>query len=291
MRPNPSLAQTPQGCYRRSMNQCESDMRPATKTIQPTDLPKVAKQHHRGIFGNFREVVGQRIAELRERGNSSNLETARFFEYLLAEVKDEEYSAIQRHYLTDGNIDPKSDLAKYLDPVIWFESKMRIARKLELDKRPPLRVLDLGTGPGHFPVVARFYGHDVTGTDLPQRSKGIDQTGHLYDALCNIYRVRRISHTIRPMESVGNVGGPFDLITAFLAAFNVDEAKKPWTVEHWRYFLISLKRDALAADGILFMTLADQKLTSESWAFLKSVAEHSEEKSKQILVSNFTFAF
>lgn len=241
------------------------------------------KVHVDRVYGNFREVVLGRIAQLKATRTNENLDTARFFEFLLSEVNAEEFDLVQRHYLNsqDGR-------TKYLDPVTWFESKLSVARKLGLDKKSPLRILDLGTGPGHFPIVGRFYGHDVTGTDLPKVSGGIDGTGHLYDTLCSIYRVRRISHVIRPNKLLEGLQGRYDLVTAFLAAFNVDERKDPWSIDNWKFFLADLKHNVLTDKGLLFLMLDDKKLTDEVWNYLVSIAEWSVLRSKQIFISDFS---
>jgi hypothetical protein len=244
--------------------------------------PAIKEVHLAGVSGDLREIVQARITKLRATNNVRSHETARFFEFLLSEVNAEEYGLIQEHYLAtpDG-------MTKYLDPIIWFESKLRIARKLELDQKPPLRILDIGTGPGHFPVVGRFYGHDITGTDLPKVSGGVDRTGHFYDSLCSIYRVKRISHTIRPNRLLEGLEGPYDMVTAFLAAFNVDERKVPWSIENWRFFLSDLKRNALTERGALFLMLDNKKITEEVWGYLVSRAQWSVQRSKQLFISDF----
>lgn len=245
--------------------------------------PPIKAIHLPGVHGDFRSVLQARIDKLRATRSSEHHETARFFEYLLSQVDAGKYGLVQKHHLANPD-----GMTKYLDPVIWFESKLRVARKLGLDQRPPLRILDLGTGPGHFPVVARFYGHDVVGTDLPRVSGGVDGTGHFYDSLCSIYGVRRISHIIRPNELLQGLDGRYDLVTGFLAAFNVDRHRQPWDVITWRFFLADLKCNILTPGGMLFLMLDDKKLTVEVWNYLLSIADWSVQRSKQIFISHFS---
>jgi SAM-dependent methyltransferase len=254
--------------------------------VPEVHLRKVRPEHLPKIYGDFRETVEARVAQIRTN-DAHSVELRRFFEYLLAEVAAGEYLRVQRHYLDPKVVDPDADIVKYLDPVTWFESKVRLAQSLDLDKKPPLRILDLGTGPGHFPFVAHFFGHDVTGTDLPPRTLGVGKSDHIYDALCAMYRVKRIGHEIKLNVKLEGLGGRYDMVTSFLAAFNVDEERKPWSVDHWKFFLKSLRRDVLNDGGILFMTLADGKLTPESWSFLVSISDRSVEKSKQIQITKF----
>ena len=249
---------------------------------EPLDVKEV---HLPGVRGDFRQIVEARIIKLRDTKNVENHATAQFFEYLLSEVDAEEYDLIRKHYLSipDG-------MTKYLDPIVWFESKLRVSRKLELDKKPPLRILDLGTGPGHFPLVARYFGHDVTGTDLPKVSGGVDKTGHFYDALCSIYRVKRISQIIKANVLLGGLQGRYDMITAFLAAFNVNENKEPWTVEEWCFFLKDLGQNVLSENGVIFMMLDAKKITSEVWNYLTLISEWHVDRSKQLFISKVAAA-
>ncbi|HEX4861635.1 MAG TPA: hypothetical protein VFV07_10395, partial [Rhizomicrobium sp.] len=117
---------------------------------------------------------------------------------------------------------------------------------------------------------------------------GVDQTGHLYDELCALYRVKRISHAIRPFAPLGDIGGRYDMVTAFLAAFNVDEDKRPWGEEHWRFFLSDLATNVLTPRGVVFMRLTHDKLTDAAWDYLSSLAEWKEDQSRQVFITDLT---
>jgi len=256
------------------------------KPVARVDIAGIKPEHLDRMFGDFRATIEARIAELRAQDDANGARGAAFFEFLLKEVDAAQFGRIQQLFLGDASRAENSNMLKYIDPVTWFESKLSIARWLKLDRQPPLRILDLGTGPGHFPVVARFYGHRVVGTDLPSRSSGVDKTGHLYDTLCELYRVKRISHVIRPFAPLGDVGGRYDMVTAFLAAFNVDEDKRPWSEEHWRFFLTDLAANVLTPRGVVFMRLTHDKLTDSAWAYLSALAEWKEDQSRQVFITD-----
>jgi hypothetical protein len=250
---------------------------------RPTEvIAQIKEEHLPGVRGDFNEILRARIKRRRGTNSPASQDMARFFEYLLDQVDTAEYRNIQEKFQEkpDGK-------TKYLDPIMWFESKLRIALSLELDTKPPLRILDLGTGPGHFPVVGRFYGHDVTGSDLPSSVRNRDESGDLYDALCSVYRVKRIELAIRPACPLGDVGGPYDMVTAFLAAFNLDERKQPWGISEWQFFLNDLHENVLAEHGVLFMSLARDKLTRESWDYLVSRSQRADERWRTVLISDF----
>jgi hypothetical protein len=248
----------------------------------------IKPEHLMRMTLGFRETVLERIAELRPLGNPNSLQAMSFFQYLLSEVDEAFYDRVRRQFLDDPASAANANMLKYLDPINWFESKLSIARWLKLDEQTPKRILDLGTGPGHFPVVARFFGHSAVGTDLPNRSRGLAKSGHLYDALCELYRVERISHRIGPFAAFGDMRGRYDLVTAFLAAFNIDEQKRPWTVRHWQFFLADLSQNVLSERGTLFMRLTHDKLTDESWSYLTSISTWKEDQSRQVHITDFS---
>lgn len=250
--------------------------------VEPKPLPKVREVHHLGVFGRFEDVIDDRIAQLSASSDPFDAEKARFFRYLRERVDADKFGKMQDFQLSDGKLNLNSDFPKYIDPTIWFESKLAIAQRIGLPTRPPLHILDIGTGPGHFPVVAEFYGHSVVGTDVPKLATGIVESGHLYDALGDIYKTRRIPLRIDQFTPLPPFERRYDLVTALLAAFNVDPEKKPWTIEAWKFFLNDLRENVLTEDGDLFMALADGKLTPEVWEYLSTRAQSVTEKSRQL---------
>lgn len=256
--------------------------------MRDVNIQGIKPEHLQRLSAGFRETVTGRIDELRSDEDPNSLQARQFFEYLLGEVDAERFDRMRDQYLSDLSAAGNVNMLKYLDPVTWFESKLSIARFLKLHRRKsPIRILDLGTGPGHFAVVARFFGHQVVGTDLPHRSRGVDASGHLYDVLCDLYGVERIGHRIREHEPLGDLRGPYDLVTALLAAFNVDDRKRPWDVGRWRFFLEDVAANVLKPQGALFMRLTHDKLSEESWGYLASIAQWQEDQSRQVFISDF----
>ncbi|HEX4861278.1 MAG TPA: hypothetical protein VFV07_08580, partial [Rhizomicrobium sp.] len=125
------------------------------KPLARTDIAGIKPEHLDRMFGDFRATIESRITELRAQDDANGARGAAFFEFLLKEVDAAQFARIQQLFLGDAGRAENSNMLKYIDPVTWFESKLSIARWLKLDRQPPLRILDLGTGPGHFPVVAR----------------------------------------------------------------------------------------------------------------------------------------
>lgn len=256
--------------------------------VDPKPLPKVKPIHLDGVFGQFHDVTDKAIARHEVLRDHAASEKVRFYRYLKQRVDADKFGEMQEFQLSDGKMRPDSDIVKYIDPSTWFESKIDQALRLGLDKRPPTDILDIGTGPAHFPVVAEFYGHHVIGTDLPYRATGKLERGHIYDALADIYKVKRIPLKIEAFAPLPPLDRRYGLVTAFLAAFNMDADRQPWSIDAWKFFLTDLRDNVLTDDGELYMSLADNKLTDEVWAYLSSLAVFTNNRAKQIHIVDFS---
>lgn len=250
--------------------------------VAPRHLPKVKDEHLDGVFGEFDDVIDALLERLDTSDVPFDKEKARFFRYLKQRVDADKFGRMQEVQLAETKLRLDSDMVKYIDPTIWFESKLALAQIGGLTNRAPIDILDIGTGPAHWPVVAEFYGHHVLGSDIPQRTTGVLEKGHLYDALGDIYGIRRIPLRIDPFTPMPKLERRFGMVTAFLAAFNVDKEKKPWGIEAWNFFMNDLRENVLTEGGEVFMSLADGKLTPDVWEYLKSKAVFSVDKTKQI---------
>ena len=254
------------------------EFRPPQYRIPPVPLRYVNERYYPGVFGDFTQVVEAHLGQLRRNSDSESTEKARFFEYLLTQVDAERYAELQDAYLRSMFHDQA--FLKYLDAISWFEHKLSYAYQLELDKKPPTRILDLGTGPGHFLVIARFYGHEAIGTEIP----GERWSTNFYDELAELYRIERIRHRVLPYQELSDLPSGFQLVTAFSVAFNCAYGGKPWDRDAWDFFLRSLNQHVLAARGALFMTLMKEKLTKESWDYLVSKAKWVDGREFQVLI-------
>ncbi|MDF8332082.1 hypothetical protein [Novosphingobium cyanobacteriorum] len=256
--------------------------------VEPKPLPKVKAEHLPGVFGEFLDVVDSSIARFEASRNRFDQEKARFYRYLRERVDPVRFGEMQEAQLADAKLRPNSDIVKYIDPTLWFESKLKSARQLNLADRATTEILDIGTGPAHFPVVAEFYGHTVIGSDVPYRTTGQLERGHLYDALAEIYKVRRIPLKVEQFVPLPAFEKRFGLVTAFLAAFNMDADRKPWTIEAWNFFLNDLRDNVLTQNGEVYMSLADDKLTPEVWTYLSERADFATHVSKNIHITDFS---
>ena len=255
---------------------------PLQYRIPPVPLRCVNERYYPGMFGDFTKVIEAHLVQLRRNSDWERREKARFFEYLLTQIDAEQYAQLQDAYLRPVVQD--ASYLKYLDCVSWFEHKFRFAHQLGLDKKPPMRILDLGTGPGHFLVIARFYGHEAVGTERQDHADTMRAT-HFYNKLAELYRIERIRHRVLPYQEVSDLPSDFQLVTAFSVAFNWHN-RTPWDRDQWDFFLRSLSQHVLTAGGELFMTLIRNKLTKESWEYLVSKAKWVDEPERYVLIEH-----
>ena len=142
----------------------------------------------------------------------------------------------------------------YADVELWLARSWKAARRLGLDKSPPLDVLEIGIGPGYFLYVCQQLGHRCVGIDCPGDYP-------FWKALRQWLGVRNVvEHTIEPHKLLPKTLGTFDLVTAFRAQFNFNtEAKRLWTLDEWSFFLDDLRDHVLRPGARFALRLGKQE--------------------------------
>lgn len=160
----------------------------------------------------------------------------------------------KREAFLDRHRDKLADIetlaaVKYADIGYWAHRNVLLAQWLDLDKSPPLEILDIGMGSGNFGMVAKSMGHDVVGTDV---------FDVWYAELCDVTGVERIIAPVKRGEPYVPVDRKFDLITIMLPAFHrrtVAGTRQYWSVEDWRRFLLGLSQNLLKSGGAIFILM------------------------------------
>ncbi len=166
----------------------------------------------------------------------------RLFEQALAAIDPHAFTAAVRPYWTAF---PTSGAAKYVDVARWLRQAAYRYILTGLPGAPPRRrVLDLGAGPGYFPMLCRLQGHDPVTLDLDDEP--------LYRELIRLFELPRIVHRIEPMQRLPPLGEPYDLITAFRTCFNIRRDGSAWDVDEWAFLLDDL-RGRLADGGAVVL--------------------------------------
>jgi SAM-dependent methyltransferase len=145
--------------------------------------------------------------------------------------------------------------SKYLNARHWlFDSATRFHRFGLHRLGPGKRFLDLGCGAGYFLVTCRHRGHYVQGIDV--------DSWPLFNDLIELFSIERHEHRITPSQSLPSFSFRFNVITAFMTAFNNLPSGMPWSEVEWVPFLRNI-RQLLTDDGIVIMKFNANKRTRE----------------------------
>ncbi len=178
------------------------------------------------------------------------------FDRAIRRVDRKRVADLQRFVRRNHDIFLEEPPVKYLDLPLYLARKANWVVALDLDRRPPCRILDLGVGGGHFPFLASLHGHHPL---------GIDVYDDLYERILAVYAIPRTIHTITPGVALP-VTGKFDLVTALQVTFNRPVGRPArgrtsvyWTFDEWRWFFGQLS-SLMNFPGRIFFELNRQPL-------------------------------
>jgi SAM-dependent methyltransferase len=138
----------------------------------------------------------------------------------------------------------------YEDAGYWIGVNVRRVQDLWLDRAPPLRILDLGCGPGYFLYICRLFGHQGLGLDTDENP--------LFGGMTELLGVRRVIARIAPQTPLPEVGEKFDLVTGHRVCFHrlgreANAEWKEWTPADWRFFIRDVRARFLQPHGRLYL--------------------------------------
>jgi SAM-dependent methyltransferase len=137
---------------------------------------------------------------------------------------------------------------RFEDVVYWIDINVERAQDLWLDRAPPLRILDLGSGAGYFLYVCKHFGHDALGFDT--------DTEPLFHATTELLGVRRVIGRIERQAPLPDFGGKFDLVTAHRICFHrIGKVRDglEWSVADWEFFINDIRARFLNENGRLLL--------------------------------------
>ena len=174
----------------------------------------------------------QRVAEIR-RSSTWDLRQRDVFDRAISLVDRAKLAVLEAYVAANYATLAQRPSLKYLDLPFYLREKSRFITDLDLDRPGPCRILDLGSGAGHFLFLAKCYGHRVLGIDIDD---------DLYTRMLGLYAVQRRRHMIVSGEPL-ELPGKFDLITSMEMTYNrpVGRAKLGrsttfWTADEWGWF-------------------------------------------------------
>src|SRR5689334_17865572 len=110
---------------------------------------------------------GLRAAEI--EGSLPDERLRQIYRKTISSIDIDKVKAFQEKYGPVLKDVPPQSYEKYADLPFWIANKVHPAAFLNLDKRSPLDILDIGTGAAHFPAVCQALGHRVVGIDIDYR--------------------------------------------------------------------------------------------------------------------------
>jgi|GEM_PF-2367372 len=256
------------------------------QSLTPFAIPTLRDEWLAAIFGRFDAVARAAGDPLKDDPHWARQAKGRFFLGLADRLDTDRYGAIQAVHLRPEVVGADGNRLKYFDTPTWSGGKFDHALRLGLHKAPPMRILDLGCGPGHFQLVAESFGHETMGLDIPLKSQASDVKRHVYDDLCAFFGVRKIDHRIMARGALPRLSGRFDLVTSFMTCFSTDaKVGAPWTVADWTFLLEDLRDNVLEEGGKLYLNLTPGVYDAASWAFLKGIGGEVIEKSRTLSIT------
>jgi len=141
----------------------------------------------------------------------------------------------------------KNDRFKYL---IDYKKHVKIAKK-RLDALGDLdgkKILDLGTGAGYLPYLAKKRGAIVMGVN--------PEWEEFYDYITEDLGVKTLKHTIAPLEALPfTASDKWDIITAYQCCFHKLGDGRKWGVLDWQMFLNRIFNKHLVLRGLLVIQI------------------------------------
>lgn len=227
------------------------------RTYGDAKVVALKRQTHIGAARDAEREL--RIRLLQTHGKTHHARKAEVLERLLRDHDWDAYRAMQSDLQAPQSLMFHGMILKYMNLDYWFERKYRIAKEMGLTTGSRLRILDLGAGPAHFPLVCTMLGHDVICTDIDVSDTGEYKGKHIYDRLVDFFGLGRHTHRIEQFEALPDFGPKFDLVTGFMVKFDtthVDaEGEHYWDVDQWRFFLEDIAKNVLTESGRLYLKL------------------------------------
>src|SRR5271157_1025406 len=133
--------------------------------------------------------------------------------------------------------DPAS-AAKYADYRFWIPFNIARVGALSLHTSTPLRILDIGWGPGYFLAAALACGHMCCGIDAPANILSAVENRVYSEMLaalaCDPFVSPLLIERFVPLSLPCH---DLDAITAFWICFNRHRQLDEWGVSEWRFFV------------------------------------------------------
>lgn len=137
---------------------------------------------------------------------------------------------------------------RFEDIVYWIDINVERAQDLWLDRAPPLRILDLGSGAGYFLYVCKHFGHHVLGFDTDREP--------LFRATIELLDVPRVVGRIERQAPLPDFHQTFDLVTGHRICFHrIGKVREgvEWSPADWEFFINDVRTHVLSEHGRMLL--------------------------------------
>src|SRR5258708_35835 len=125
---------------------------------------------------------------------------------------------------------------RFEDVVYWIEINIERAQDLWLDRAPPIRIVDLGSGAGYFLSISKSFAEEVLGLDTDNEP--------LFRATTALLDVPRVIGRIERQTPLPDLGGKFDLVTAHRICFHrIGHVRDgvEWAAADWEFVINDIR--------------------------------------------------
>ncbi len=156
------------------------------------------------------------------------------------------FERIRRRYVAD-----EEKYSEYLRLDYFLLYNLYRCYLLGLQRGPALRILDIGCGGGYFAYICGLLGHDVQAIDVADFA--------VFNEMIEVFKVRRRTWRVRPLESLPAFEARFHLVTAFRTTFNLSTDSNTegnmWGPREWEFLLDDLMENHLERAGRIYIQL------------------------------------
>jgi SAM-dependent methyltransferase len=250
---------------------------PAIRFVRPIFPVHRKPDVEQGIFARLDDAIRAELAVLsKERLQGDKILLQAFLNWAFRNLDADAYAAIQtkfidvhRRAMLAGEEAPNIGRLKFLNFTHYARNKMAQLHRLGLHRKPAKRILDIGCGPGHFQFIAKYFGHEAIGLDLPFLKD------HVYNRLCEFFGVSKVDHQVEAMQALPSFAERFDLVTVFLTQFDFHYDRPgncPWGAQSWRFFVDDICDNLLKPRGLLYFTLTSAPRPPDVLQYFQSVS-------------------
>ena len=137
----------------------------------------------------------------------------------------------------------------YQDARYWIDVNVKRVQDLWLDRSRPLRILDLGCGPGYFLYLCRLFGHEGVGLDPDDEP--------FFRGTTKLFGVQRVIARIHPQTPLPDLK-KFDLVTGHRVCFHRIARTEngewlEWSPADWEFFISDIRTRFLKPEGRLLL--------------------------------------